>query len=220
MRSRLLLALILAACTQAGAPSPLPAPVSTPPITATPSATATATPRPARQLPPAEAERAVAARAKETVAALRDRDGARLSAIAHPDRGLRVSAYAFVKPRDITLSSTQLRDAFGDQTKRQWGVYDGRGDPIVLTFADYYRRFIYDADFASAPQVAYNATLGSGNTPDNTAEAYPDAVLVEYHFPGRDPMAGGLDWRSLRLLFERKGPEWYLVAVVHAEWTI
>jgi len=30
-------------------------------------------------------------------------------------------------------------------------------------------------------------------------------MVVEYHFPGIDPQYGGLDWRSLRLVFQQSG---------------
>jgi len=43
---------------------------------------------------------------------------------------------------------------------------------------------------------------------------------VEYHFPGIDPQYGGLDWRSLRLVFQQSGGEWYLVGIIHDQWTI
>ena len=57
-------------------------------------------------------------------------------------------------------------------------------------------------------------------TLNNVAEVYPEAVTVEYHVEGSAPELGGLDWRSLRLVFERVEDTWYLVGVVHDEWTI
>jgi hypothetical protein len=60
-----------------------------------------------------------------------------------------------------------------------------------------------------------------GNSVDNAAQVYPDARIVEYHVPGRNPDYGGMDWRSLRLVFEEgEGGRWLLVAVIHDEWTI
>jgi hypothetical protein len=29
-----------------------------------------------------------------------------------------------------------------------------------------------------------------------------------------------MDWRSLRLVFEEQGGSWYLVGIVHDQWTI
>ena len=46
------------------------------------------------------------------------------------------------------------------------------------------------------------------------------AMVVEYHFPGFDPQYGGLDWASLRLVFQEFEGRWVLVGIIHDEWTI
>ena len=66
----------------------------------------------------------------------------------------------------------------------------------------------------------YNKVIGSGNTINNLAEFFPECVFVEYHFDGFEHKLGGMDWRSLRLGLAEKGGAWYLVGVVHDEWTI
>ena len=98
--------------------------------------------------------------------------------------------------------------------------FDGSGEPINLTFEAYFERFIYDADFARPHAIGYNEIIGAGNTINNIAEVYPNAVTIEYHFEGFDPTFAGLDWRSLRLVLEGKEGTWYLVGIVHDEWTI
>ena len=37
---------------------------------------------------------------------------------------------------------------------------------------------------------------------------------------GLDPDMKGYDWCSLKVVLEDYGEEWYLVALVHSEWTI
>jgi hypothetical protein len=44
-------------------------------------------------------------------------------------------------------------------------------------------------------------------------------MIVEYYFPGFDPQYGGMDWRSLRLVFSDHGGTWYLAGIIHDEWT-
>jgi hypothetical protein len=213
MASARLLAVIglaLIACAGAAAPGPSPSasvsPRSSGPI--------------ARQLSAADAEAAVGSLVRDTLAALKERDGQALAALTHPSKGVRFSPYAYVQATNITLSAVQLRTAFTDPTKRTWGVTDGKGDPIILNFADYTGSYIYERDFAASSQTAFNKTIGSGNTIDNTASVYPDAILFEAYDPGPDPALKDLQWQSLRLLFERSGSGWYLVGVIHAAWTI
>lgn len=158
--------------------------------------------------------------ARQAVEALRDRDLAQLAGMVHPVKGVRFSPYAFVRDEDLVFLPDQLAGALDDPTVYVWGVFDGSGEPIEMTFAAYYERFVYDQDYANAEQIGYNQRIGMGNTIDNSLEYYPGASVVEFHFSGFDPAYGGMDWRSLRLVFQREGDTWYLTGIIHDEWTI
>jgi hypothetical protein len=170
---------------------------------------------------------AVAALAAQAILALRDRNWAGLANLVHPVKGVTFSPYTYVRPlqgapgeADLVFSADQLRGLWSDPTVYYWGVYDGSGEPIELTFPEYYDRFIYDVDFARPDIVGFGETVGKGNTINNIAAVYPNAVTVEYHFEGFDSQYGGLDWRSLRLVLEPVDGVWYVVGIVHDEWTI
>lgn len=221
MRIAAILALALVSCgSRVGAST-------TPSVTAT-SAVATSAPpasaslaMPARQLPAAEAQRLVSGRVAATLDALKRRDGPALATVAHATKGVRFTAYPFVRTAmDIVLTRADVAKAYTDPTKRTWGVSDGKGDPLTMTFSDYDKRYVFSRDFQAAPKTSYNKAIGSGNSIDNTAEAYPNAILFEAYDPGPVPAEESLRWQSLRLLYERDGTDWYLVGVVHAEWTI
>ncbi|HLQ04043.1 MAG TPA: hypothetical protein VK197_00185 [Verrucomicrobiae bacterium] len=210
------LALLAVACGPAVSVSPSPS--ATALRSASPTATQTV---PARQLSAAEAERLAAGRVRATLDALKTRDGALLAMVAHPAKGVRFSPYHFVNvTRDVVLMQGDLANAYTDPKTRTWGVTDGKGDPITLTFPDFAARYVYSRDFKNAPRTAYNKTIGSGNTIDNTAQVYADAILFEAYDPGPDPANESFRWQCLRLLFEWSGGDWFLVGIVHGEWTI
>jgi hypothetical protein len=166
-------------------------------------------------------DEAVATRAHEIVQALRDGDWRTVANAVHPERGVRFSPYAYVQAdQDQVVRAAEIEAHATDPTIYRWGYYDGTGEPIDLTFADYVERFVYEVGFAQPDVVGYGETVGRGNTIDNIAEVYPKAVIVEYHFTGFDPKVMGMDWRSLRLVLEEQDGVWYLVGVVHDEWTI
>jgi hypothetical protein len=71
-----------------------------------------------------------------------------------------------------------------------------------------------------AEQIGYNTVLGHGNSLNNSFEIYKDSIIVEYYFSGLDPQYEGMDWRSLRLVFEEKDDIWYIVGIIHDQWTI
>jgi hypothetical protein len=209
---------------------PSPSGVANPGVAAsatpTPAPSATPTPRPtdiraARSLSEAEAKALLGAAPLDVVNALKAKDGGKLAALAHPIKGVRFSAYPFVRlDTDQVLTAADLAVAFTDPKVRLWGVSDGKGEDIRVKFADYYAQYVFDVDFTKAPDVSYNKAIGTGNSTDNSATAYPDAVMVEFHYAGFDPKFDGMDWRSLRLFFEQKDGTWYLVGIVHGQWTI
>jgi hypothetical protein len=153
------------------------------------------------------------------VSAIKNQDFATVAQYVYPTNGLRFSPYAYVKDSDQVIPADKVAGLMEDSTVYNWGLHDGSGQPIDLTFANYYSEFIYDVDFANAPQVALNHRLGMGNSIDNNLEIYPGAMVVEYYFPGFDPQYQGMDWRSLRLVFQQFDNTWYLVGLIHDQWT-
>ncbi len=185
-----------------------------PSATATPPASTAAAPSPS-----ADVEATIRARATAAVTALRDKDFAALATLADPARGVRFSPYASVRPNDVVLDAATIRQGFTSTRTYTWGFTDGKGDPIDTNFEGYYKRYVYDKDFAKAPTIVIDQRTGKGNSLDNSATAYPGARVVEYHHPSTDPNTT-LDWASLRLVFEPLGGTWYLVGIIHDEWTI
>ncbi|HKM16638.1 MAG: hypothetical protein GX228_02340 [Firmicutes bacterium] len=167
------------------------------------------------------AKTAIKETADTVIAALRDKDTEIIADNAHPDKGVRFTPYTYVSvEQDLVFNQEAMRDFFNDENQYLWGYYDGTGWEIRLTPAEYYNRFVYSHDFANTPQIGYNEVLGFGNMMENQFEVYPDAVIVEYYFPGFDPQYEGMDWKSLRLVFEQYEGSWKLVGVIHNEWTI
>lgn len=169
----------------------------------------------------------VASLAARAILAIRDHDLAELAGLVHPVKGVTFSPYTSVRPlqgapgtADLVFSPAQLRSLWSDPTVYAWGTFDGSGEPIELPFRAYYERFVYDVDFAQPDVIGFDATIGQGNTINNIATVYPNAVTVEYHFEGFDPEYAGMDWRSLRLVIEEYEGNWYVVGIVHDEWTI
>ncbi|MEO7960049.1 MAG: hypothetical protein ABIR19_00800, partial [Ginsengibacter sp.] len=101
-----------------------------------------------------------------------------------------------------------------------WGAYDGEGGDIRMTIGDYFKKFVYDVDFLSPEKTSYNQTMGAGNSLNNITEIYKDADFMENYFSGFDKKYDGMDWRSLRLVFKEFEGNYYLVGVVHDQWTI
>lgn len=152
---------------------------------------------------------------------IKDQDYQGLSDYVHPTLGIRFTPYQYVNVgSDIVLSATDVANLSSNTILYTWGSYDGSGDPITMTFADYYNAFVYDHDFQTPHLIAINNFVSSGNMINNITTVYPSADTVEFHFTGFDAQYDGIDWSSLILVFEEVSGDYYLVGIVHGQWTI
>lgn len=133
---------------------------------------------------------------------------------------VRTQTDAYGTPADRILYADTIADMFTSAESKVWGIEDGSGEPIDLTVAQYFDKYVKDQDYRKAPETRWNHAQDRGNTIDNAATVYPGAQIVEYHFPGFDPQYGGMDWVSLRLVLQQDGAKkWNLVGVIHDHWT-
>lgn len=164
---------------------------------------------------------ALEARSAKVLQAFSADDFQTLSTFVDPSSGVRFSPYGNINvAEDKVFTANQLKTGMGSSEVFHWGSYDGSGEPIDLTFSEYLKKFVNDADFSKAPEQKKDEMIGQGNTLNTITAAYPSAHFMEYHFPGFDPQYQGMDWKSLRLIFEESQGQWYLVGVIHDQWTI
>jgi hypothetical protein len=165
---------------------------------------------------------AVRAKAGEVLSALKAVDLNVLSTLAHPQKGIRFSPYGYVDAKsDRRLLPQEIRTAATDKRTHRWGNYDGSGDPIQLTLPAYLQRFGYDKDFLQRGEAFINPSVQRGNSKDNVAEIYPSGTRVEYFIPATEQNGEKmLDWASLTVVLEEFQGVWYVVAIVHDQWTI
>ena len=157
----------------------------------------------------------------KVINAISTKDSEIISEFVHPDKGVRFTPYTYVSlEQDVVFNQEEMKNFFDDQKKYFWGHYDGIGDEILLTPSQYYEEFIYTEDFINPEKIGYNEVLSSGNMLENQFEVYNNPIVVEYYFSGFNPEYGGLDWRSLRLVFEEYEGEWKLVGIINNQWTV
>lgn len=139
----------------------------------------------------------------------------------HPSLGLRFTPYDYVDTQaNLVFTAAQVAGLAQDNTVYLWGNFDGSGNPINQVYSDYHQSFVYDEDFLNPHMIGVNNKIGMGNSLNNVDTAYPNGEFIEFHFTGFDPQYSGMDWRSLKLVFEDVGGAWYLVGIIHGQWTI
>lgn len=137
----------------------------------------------------------------------------------HPDSGIRFSPYAYITTNDKQFNRQDFLKAVNSGKLIDWGIAAGNGDIIHLTVKDYFARFVYDVDFIHAEKTSLNHFLAGGNSLNNLLEFYLNSEFTESYFSGFDIKYGGMDWRTLRLVYKKHRDDFYLVGIVHDEWT-
>ncbi|MEI8216102.1 MAG: hypothetical protein WCF96_03290 [Eubacteriales bacterium] len=152
---------------------------------------------------------------------LKNQDMESLSKYLSNEKGLIIAPYSNIDLKTAhKFTIDEVKGLKENTNSVVWGIYDGSGEPIDLIFSDYYKKFIFDLDFTNPNIIGVNEIIGKGNTVNNLKEVFPGSESVEFYFKGVDPKYEGLDWRSLRLGFEKSDGKYYLIYIAHDQWTI
>ncbi|MGB3079847.1 MAG: hypothetical protein WBB31_12260 [Saprospiraceae bacterium] len=158
---------------------------------------------------------------KQVLIAIKSKDYTKFASYIHPVSGIRFSPYAYIDTTvDIKFSREKFTEATGKQDILVWGYYDGSGDTIRLSIGNYFDRFVYNHDFLNAEKTSLIKLTGKENSSNNLEEVYSGCVCTESYFSGFDKKVDGMDWESLRLIYKKYGARYFLVGIVHDQWTI
>ena len=152
--------------------------------------------------------------------ALKHQDYSALSQVVHPLRGVTCTPLSTVSPgSDRVLTQEQVQNLTGDTAVYTWGTSDDQGTPVSMTIAQYFAQYVFDTDYTQAPLIGMDQVVISGNALENLDQVYPECRFVDFAVPGQALSNQGMDWRSLKLVFQPTDSGWYLVAMVHGQWT-
>lgn len=169
--------------------------------------------------PPFVAQAVLQAKALTIAQLLKDEDMTQLAPHVHPVQGVRFSPYYYIDNTHKVVSAAALPGLLADNTVYFWGIQDGSGFNIDETPQDYYDRYVNARDFTAPDQIVYNTVVSRGNMINNIPNFYTSGTFVELYLDGIDPQYGGMDWRSLYLIFELYNGDYYLVGIANGEWT-
>ncbi len=138
----------------------------------------------------------------------------------HPIKGCAFLPYTFLTDETQKFTTSTFGAQLELNEKLMWGSQDGSGDSIVYTVANYIKAYVYDFDYKNkSSDFHFNSDLAFSNTQNNISDAFPDADFMEFYYDGTIEYEG-MDWKSLIFYVEKLDNTYYLVAVVHNQWTI
>jgi len=152
---------------------------------------------------------------------IRDEDFLALSQVVHPESGVVFTPYATVNlSTDRRLGADQVAVLNTDTNIYIWGVYNGSGEPIELTPAEYFKQFIPAESCLKASVLGVDQIVRSGNALENITDELPDVKFVDFHIPANQGSSlEDYDWSSLKLGFEEFEGRLWLIAIVYSKWT-
>lgn len=157
----------------------------------------------------------------EAVERMKQKDYEGLSRMIHPVKGVLFAPYSTVNPEvNLTFQAKEIAGMADNRKPYIWGALDGKGTPIKMTMEAYFKEFVFNVDYTTAQEIGVNQILKTGNSLENVLQAYPEGITVEFHVPSVNPEMDGMDWCSLKLVFEPYEDTSKIVAVVHSQWTI
>lgn len=137
----------------------------------------------------------------------------------HPQKGVRFSMYAFVdKNEDKHFSKADFEKFLPSKTIFMWGSRDGSGEVYKATIKTYFKDWVFKKDFTRS-EYSFDKFQAGGNSLNNLKEIYPNSNFTENYISGTEKY-GGMDWNTLRFVFEQFEGKFYIVAVINDEWTI
>ncbi|MBU4538175.1 MAG: hypothetical protein L6264_11185 [Weeksellaceae bacterium] len=155
----------------------------------------------------------------EIIQTLKTKNYTKFSTFIHPEKGIRFSMYAFIRPeKDKHFNTEDFMTYIGKPTKFTWGEKDGSGNLLIISLGDYLETWAFKRDFSSS-EFSLNEFKGKGNSINNLEKIYPEAIFTENYIPGSEKYSG-MDWNALRFVFEKYQGKYYLIAVVNDQWTI
>ncbi len=156
---------------------------------------------------------------KEILTVIKSKDYDAFSAFIHPQDGIRFSPYAYISKENLEFNRSKFLFSLKEQRPMLWGEFDGSGDSIYLTIKNYFKRFVYDVDFLNAEKITVDSSNAKGSSINNQESFYKGLNYTESYFSGFDKKYAGMDWRALRLIFKEYNGKYFLVGIVHDEWT-
>jgi len=149
---------------------------------------------------------------------IKEDDFVALSYVIHPEYGVVMSPNATINlATDRRFSADQIAALATDTNIYVWGIYNGSGEPIELTPADYFAEFVRASDFFEAKIIGINQVVRSGNALENIKEVFPNVKFIDFHISGGELMEE-FDWSSLRLGFEEYDGYYKLITIVYSTW--
>ncbi len=162
---------------------------------------------------------ALLAFSEQVMACLKKKDWVELAKYTSSKEQILFYPYGFIDTSIAKSFAPNLLAMVEESGKKvYWANYDGSGEPMDLTVKNYVKQYINDKDYVKADTIRANKMVEIGNSPNNIDKVFKNAEYVEYFVKGTGATAEH-NWSSLRLVYRKTGEHYFLIGVIHNQWT-
>lgn len=143
-------------------------------------------------------------------------DFKRISKHIHPEKGLTLSPTILFSENHRVITSDELVNLSQDKTKYEWQIVDVKGEQILLTFKEYFEKYIKDTDCLIDGKVQYgNEQINKSRIAQtaNSNNVYDKGIYADFMYEGTEEN-NFTDWKSIRFVFEEHQSNWYITAII------
>lgn len=150
---------------------------------------------------------------------LKDDNFKKIAKLIHPEKGVRISPSPLIDVnKNRVITNSELEILYKSSEKIDWGLIDSQSSPILLTFYEYYNKYIKDVDCLNSGKLQYASDLTniSSSKPqisDSSSTLYNNAINVDFLYEGTEDN-NYTDWKSIRFVFEELNSSWYIVGII------
>ncbi|MBT4922680.1 MAG: hypothetical protein HON23_06700 [Rickettsiales bacterium] len=162
-----------------------------------------------KMIPEPEARAIMKVKADLVIKAIKFKNFTLLKQMIHPKHGVRFSPYLYVMSTDIVFSGENIKSRYDNDYVYDWGANRSHRN-LRMSFSEYYRRYIYNYDYAISNDITYNQLSETGNVVDNIYSFYPNSIIVEYYADRQVEVKEAF----LRLVFEEYKDDWFLSGII------
>lgn len=155
----------------------------------------------------------------KTLDSINRRNYESLSKHIHPEKGIVFTPFSFVDYDENHVFSSDQVSKFGDDNNEYiWGIAVSNL-PMKFTVNEYFEQFVCDKNYINVDQIAINSIVKQGNSIENVAEIFDDAIFIDFHDSGSKEYEG-LDWSSLKIVMGKYNGEFKITAIIHSCYTL
>jgi len=141
-----------------------------------------------------------------------DQNFIRITKYVNDKKGLLITMYPVIALKyDPVFTKQQISKFKNTKEEYKWGLEEGSGEMFLGTPNKFFSTFM-DIELNRISRVGMNTMLTTPGYKENQWDVFSNSIVIEYYVNPSSEFSG-MDWLSVRLIFEKIDNKYYLVGL-------